>query len=100
MTKPKLKRLTMTFNRATLKQGEHFEVMLPSSERDGLEWTLNDPMGQLTTVSSKAQPAWEPRSRTLTLYASQKGAINFEIALKRPEDKKSKQVYKFKVLVK
>ncbi len=96
----KLKRLTFTFNRATIKTGESFEVMMPSSEAGGLEWVLHDPSGQLKTVASTAQPAWEPRSRTLTLQATGKGTINFEMALQKPGDASPKQAYKFKVIVK
>lgn len=104
MSAAQRKRLTITFNRAVLKPWEEFEILLPSSERDGYKWILHQQASQPFEITKTQRfPDYTPRACLFTLAASQYGTFNVEARLSRPEGNgavKTLQTYKFKVVIK
>ncbi len=99
MAQPSRKRLTITFNRAVLKPWEEFEILLPSSESDGYQWTLHQQTSQpFEVLKADRFPQHEPRACKLTLQGSQYGT--FDVQAKLAKGDKVKQTYKFKITVK
>ncbi len=86
MASQQRKRLTITFNRAVVKPWEEFEILLPSSEQNGYEWTLRQQASKpFEVVASDAFPAFEPRARKLVLSGSQYGKFEVEMLLAKPD---------------
>lgn len=98
-----LARLSYVFNRKTVKQGERFEVVVPSMAQDGYEWQLVDKSGLLRVTQERdipPQPTSLPRAKMFTALASGKGTAEFDIRLVKEGVQKPKQAYPFKVIVK
>lgn len=99
MTQPSRKRLTFTFNRAVLKPWEEFEILLPSSESDGFQWTIQQQTSlPFEILKADRFPAHEPRACKFTLQGSQYGT--FDVQAKLAKGDTVKQTYKFKITVK